>query len=370
MPDSLDRLTVRGFKSIRSLEQFELRKLNILIGANGAGKSNFVSLFTLLRAIVMQELELLVKKAGGADIQLYLGPKTTKKIEVELRFGLNRYQFSLEPTADNRLVFSEERVFFSGDFGTKERPLGRGHFESRLKDLKDVPGVAAEHGIPYHVFGSVESWTVYHFHDTSESAAVRRKGTTRDYEKLRPDAANLAAFLLHLRERTPQKYELIRESVRLVAPFFDDFKLRPEELAGDTVVQLEWSQRGSDYPFHPSQLSDGTLRFLCMATALLQPRLPATMLFDEPELGLHPYALGVLAGLLQQAATQAQVIVSTQSATLIDHFEPEDVVVVDRDEGASTFRRLDSRGLEEWLKQYSLGELWEKNVVHGGPVHE
>jgi predicted ATPase len=314
---------------------------------------------------------LAVKKAGGADVQLYLGPKVTRKLEVKLRFGVNGYESTLEPTADNGLVFSEEKVHFTGGaYGPSEQLLGRGHSESKLKDLRDAPGATADRGIPYYVFESIESWTVYHFHDTSDSAAVRRKGTTRDYEKLRPDAANLAAFLLHLRERDTQRYELIRESIRLVVPFFDDFRLRPEELGKDTVVQLEWSQRGSDYPFHPSQLSDGTLRFICMATALLQPRPPATMLFDEPELGLHPYALSVLAGLLRQAATRTQVIVSTQSATLIDHFEPEDVVVVDREEGASTFHRLDSRALEEWLKQYSLGELWEKNVVEGGPVHE
>lgn len=370
MSRAVDKLTVKGFKSIRSLEDFHLRKLNILIGANGAGKSNFVSLFTLLRAIATQELELAVKKGGGADVQLFLGPKITKKIEVELHFGVNGYRFSLEPTADNRLVFSDERVLFSGAFGPTRESLGRGHFESKLKDLKEAPGATAQHGIPYYVFRSVESWTVYHFHDTSESAPVRRQGTSRDYEKLRPDAANLAAFLLHLRERDSQRYELIRESIRLVVPFFDDFRLRPEGLGKDTVVQLEWSQRGSDYPFHPSQLSDGTLRFICMTTALLQPRPPATMLFDEPELGLHPYALSVLAGLLRQAATRTQVIVSTQSTTLIDHFDPEDVVVVDRKEGASTFDRLESRDLEEWLKQYSLGELWEKNVVEGGPVHE
>ncbi len=154
--------------------------------------------------------------------------------------------------------------------------------------------------------------------------------------------------------------------MRLAAPFFDDFRLEPEANGSDEVVQLEWTQRGSDYPFHPSRLSDGTLRFACPATALLQPVPPATLVFDEPELGLHPYALNVLAGLIKQAATRTQVIVSTQSAALLDHFEPEDVVVVDRRDGASGFRRLNSEPLKAWLSEYSLGELWRKNVFDGG----
>jgi predicted ATPase len=158
--------------------------------------------------------------------------------------------------------------------------------------------------------------------------------------------------------------------VRLVAPFFDDFKLRPQPNGADTTVQLEWTQKGSDYPFHPSQLSDGTLRFMCLATALLQPSPPATMVFDEPELGLHPYALGVLAGLLKQASERTQVIVSTQSAPLLDHFEADQVIVVDRKDGASEFRRLDPAMLTEWLNDYSLGELWQKNVFEGGPADE
>jgi predicted ATPase len=163
--------------------------------------------------------------------------------------------------------------------------------------------------------------------------------------------------------------------VRLAAPFFHDFKLRPVADKPE-LIQLEWLQRDSDYPFRPSQLSDGTLRFICLATALLQPMLPPTVLFDEPELGLHPYALTLLANLFRQAATQyghyvsKQVIVSTQSAPLLNEFTPEDVIVVERVEGGSTFRRLESSQLTEWLEEYSLGELWQKNVLGGRPQSE
>jgi predicted ATPase len=208
---------------------------------------------------------------------------------------------------------------------------------------------------------------VYHFHDTSMLAPMRRTGSVRDNEYLRPDAGNLGAFMLLLRDQHPRTYERIRDIVRLAAPFFDDFKFRPRPSNGDTTLHLEWTQRGSDYPFLVTQLSDGTLRFIALTTALLQPNPPTTILLDEPELGLHPYALNLLAALLKEVTTRTQVIVSTQSAPLLDNFEAEDVIVVEREDGGSTFKRQSSGELEEWLKNYSLGELWQKNVLGGRP---
>ncbi|MFA7013683.1 MAG: AAA family ATPase, partial [Desulfobacterales bacterium] len=126
----------------------------------------------------------------------------------------------------------------------------------------------------------------------------------------------------------------------------------------------------SSFPFQPWQLSDGTIRFICLAAALLQPSPPATVVIDEPELGLHPFALDVLAGLFRDASERTQLVVSTQSAGLLNHFEPDDVIVVDRELGASRFRRLDASSLAAWLEDFSLGELWQKNVFDGGPSHE
>ncbi len=170
---------------------------------------------------------------------------------------------------------------------------------------------------------------------------------------------------------TRRGYMLIRDTIRLIAPFFDDFLFRPEEKGGLQAVRLEWRQKGSDFPFQPSQLSDGTIRFICLATALLQPSPPATMVIDEPELGLHPYAVGLLAGLIRSVTESdiapAQLVVSTQSATLLDYFDAKDVVVVNRRDGASVFGRQNAEGLSEWLKEYSIGELWQKNVIEGGP---
>ena len=376
MGEPIKKLTIEGFKSIRKLEDFELRGLNVLIGANGAGKSNFVGFFRLLRELIDQRLQLAVATEGGADACLHLGPKVTQRLAAKLHFAANGYEFSLAPTVGNQMVFADEATIFRGFLGTSRKSLGSGHFEAKLKDLKDERGkMGAKHGVPYYVFSAVSSWVVYHFHDTSATAGVRRQGPINDNESLRPNAENLAAFLYGIRQTNPTIYEKIRDVVWLAAPFFDDFKLRPIPTNPD-LIQLEWLQKGSDYPFLANQLSDGTLRFICLATSLLQPSLPATVLFDEPELGLHPYALTLLANLFQQAAKQygthvsQQIIISTQSAPLLNEFAPEDVIVVERTQGQSTFRRLESVHLSEWVEEYTLGELWQKNVLGGRPQGE
>ncbi|SPE35960.1 putative ATPase [Candidatus Sulfopaludibacter sp. SbA6] len=370
MSETIKKLTIEGFKSIRKLENFELRPLNILIGANGAGKSNFVGFFRLLRELVEQRLQLAVQTMeGGADRCLYMGPKITRRFTAKLYFGQNGYQFALDPTPDNRLVFAEETTAPVGDWhwdGDIDHFLGFGYAESILKGIKDISRSEA----PRYVYEGISSWTVYHFHDTSLTAGVRRQRPINDNEALRPDAENLAAFLYRIRQTSPGSYSRIRDVVGLAAPFFDDFKLRPVPGTPD-LIELEWLQKDSDYPFRAHQLSDGTLRFICLATALLQPVRPPTMLFDEPELGLHPYALTLLGNLITRAAEEGtQLIVSTQSAPLLNEFVPEDVIVVERHQGESVFRRLDSSDLSEWLREYTLGALWQKNVLGGGPAPE
>jgi predicted ATPase len=196
---------------------------------------------------------------------------------------------------------------------------------------------------------------------------VRRTQPLNQNEILYQYAENLAAFLYRVRHTHPEHYARIRDVVRLAAPFFDDFNLRPIPTSPNEI-QLEWLQKDSAYPFRASQLSDGTLRFICLATALLQPDPPPTMLFDEPELGLHPYALTLLGNLFNQAAKQGtQIIISTQSAQLLNEFTPEDVIVVERVDAESKFRRLNSADLSEWLEDYTLGELWQKNVLGAKP---
>jgi len=371
--DTINKLTIRGFKSIRKLDDFPLRTLNVLIGANGAGKSNFVGFFRLLREMIEQRLQVAVATTeGGADACLYLGPKITNEFAADLYFGDNSYRFVLVPTPDNRLIFSEETVSVYGTVGLG-LSFGSGHFEAKLKNKGDERFSEKNvRDFPAAAYDSVSSWVVYHFHDTSVNASVRRPRALNDNESLRASAENLAPFLYRIQHTDLTSYLRIRDVVRLAAPFFHDFKLRPMPTSPD-LIQLEWQQKDSDYPFRANQLSDGTLRFICMATALLQPSCPPTILFDEPELGLHPYALTLLGNLFKQASVSRgssiskQVIISTQSAPLLNEFAPEDIIVVERTNGESTFRRLDSTHLSEWLDEYTLGELWQKNLLGGRP---
>ncbi len=369
MGEALQKLTLRGFKSIEALDDFELGKLTVLIGANGAGKSNFVDFFRMLRALADEALQKFVNQQGGADRLFFLGPKYTREVWAHLVFGENQYRFTLEPAADSGLIVGQEETLYTGGMGAGTWSIiGRGKLESAICDLKNEGGrLGARHGVEYYVHESLVSWVVYHFHDTSMAAPMRRDQSVRDRGALRHDGSNIAAFLLHLRKRHEETYTQIRDAVRLVAPFLDEFFLEPEKNGELEQVRLEWRQKGSDFPFQPSQLSDGTIRFICLATALSQPFPPATIVIDEPELGLHPFAISMLAELIQSAAERRQVIVSTQSPLLLDCFKPKDVVVVNRLEGRSIFQRLDKEELRDWLADYTIGELWQKNVVQGGP---
>ena len=372
MGQPIGKITLRGFKSIRDLEDFPLRNLNILIGVNGAGKSHFLDFFRLLRAMAEESLQTFIIQRGGADGFFFMGPKCTPRVSARLEFGQLVYEFALGPTSPAHLMIEGESIHDAGGAaeGGSTYSMSKGSLESVLKESRDPESVK---GRWFDLFGvniyePASSRVVYHFHDTSRQAPMRRVGSVRDNEYLRPDGENLGAFLLMLQEGHPQVYAKIRDTIRLAAPFFDDFQFRPKTSHGDEVLHLEWTQKDSDYPFLVTQFSDGTLRFIALATALLQPDPPATILLDEPELGLHPYVLDRLAGLVKTAATRTQVIVSTQSAPLLDNFVPEDIIVVKRREGASTFERLSSADLGEWLKDYSLGELWQKNMIGGRPA--
>ncbi|MFZ2630350.1 MAG: AAA family ATPase [Desulfosalsimonadaceae bacterium] len=374
MKQSLDKLTIKGFKSIQALENFELTNLNVLIGGNGAGKSNFIDFFRMLRAMMelplpgfsSANLQAYIADGGGSDDFLFNGPKITEQIEVETRFGPNGYRFKLAPTADETFIINDEaRYYENGDAGWWK--LGSGHSRPELLRDKDGRGAAGGRIVGFYVYDAISSWKIYHFHDTGKLAPMRRYETIDDSDYLRFDAANIAPFLLELKNNEKSTYNQIVDAIRLVAPFFDDFILKPNK---NEKVRLRWRQKGSDYPLKPHHLSDGTLRFICLTTALLQPDPPSTIIIDEPELGLHPYAIEILAELITAASKRTQLIISTQSPALVDYFEPEDIVVVNRKKGASVFNRLNKKDLSSWLQDYSLGDLWRKNIVTGGPAHE
>jgi len=374
MAQALDSLTIKGFKSIRALEDFKLTNLNVLIGGNGAGKSNFIDFFRMLRAMMelplpgltSANLKAYIADGGGSDDFLFNGPKITEQIEVETRFGLNGYRFKLAPTADETFIINDEARYYEGDPGGWWE-LGSGNLTPELLRDKDGSGAAGGLSVASYVYDAISSWKIYHFHDTGKVAPMRRFETIDDSDYLRFDAANIAPFLLDLKNSAKSAYNQIVDTIRLVAPFFNNFILKPNK---NEKVRLRWKQKGSDYPLKPHHLSDGTLRFICLTTALLQPDPPSAIIIDEPELGLHPYAIEILAELIEATARKTQLIVSTQSPALVDYFEPKDIIIVNRKKGASVFERLNKDELSIWLKDYSLGDLWRKNIIAGGPDYE
>lgn len=365
---ALDKLSIQGFKSIRELEGLQLNKLNIIVGANGAGKSNFISFFRMLRALIEGNLNRYVRDSGGAGDLLFQGRKVTQKMVFETHFGSRGYRFTLVPTpADGCAIEDEARYYADGSTGWWV--LGDSA-EGKSRLATEVLENQADSAYSRPVYNAITSWQIYHFHDTSMTTGMRNYEIIQDSKLLRTNAANLAPFLLGLRQDHPQQYQSITNAVRLVTPFFDDFILDPRQQGAKEEVNLSWLQKGSDYPMQPYHLSDGSIRFICLATALLQPNPPSTIIIDEPELGLHPAAIIILAELIQLAAQRTQVIVATQLPALIDQFSIEDIVVVNREAGASAFSRLNEADYAQWLESYSVGELWTKNVIAGGPRYE
>jgi predicted ATPase len=360
----IEKITIKGFKSIRNLSDFRLGKLNILIGANGVGKSNFVSYFRMLGELVEQRLQVWTTKQGKADRILSYGVKETSELESFITFGLNGYRFKLEPTIDANFTFSDESLFFKGSlFGDKWVSLGSGHSEANLKQKFEKGNEIAD-----YVYTSISNWKVFHFHDTSDTAGVKRLSSVHDNEYLRTDASNLAAYLYYLKNKHQNTYSRIRKTIGLAIPFFDDFVLKPQSLeSGEEQIRLLWKQKDSDYALWPSQLSDGSIRFICLTVALMQPDPPSTIIIDEPELGLHPFAIALLGALIRSAAHRMQVIVSTQSAPLVNEFSIDDLIVVERENGETVFKRHSQKDFEGWLEEYSVGELWEKNLLGGRP---
>ena len=361
---TLESISIKGFKSIRDVK-VELRDINVLIGANGSGKSNFVGALSFLRSIRLGNLQRYVRRADGADRVLHFGHEETDEVSIRVRFGGDEQEYSvtLAHTASDNLYIDSEYVCFWDE--TKQKRLGKViSGDGKEAGIRESDNCQAVRGVRRHL----NRWRLNHF---SSTAPMKRTAKLHDNRYLRADGSNLAAFLYLLREKHEGSYRFMRNTVRLVAPFFDDFVLEPMALNEDTI-RLEWKHKGTDAYFDVSSLSDGTLRFIALATLLQQPKelRPSVILLDDPELGLHPLAITMLASMVKSASVDTQVILATQSPILLDYFEPEDVLVADRVDGATEFTRLDSSKLAIWLEDYSIGELWEKNYLEGNPMPE
>lgn len=363
----LSRIQIEGFRSIASAE-LELKALNVFIGANGAGKSNFIAFLQLLNFALSRGLQTYVQTRGPASALLHFGPKVTPVLRAAVEFktdsGRNEYRCTLSHAQGDTLIFSHEEVEYhrAGFSEPKVVPLGSGgHRENGLAEpwAENEPTARIMKAL-------VGKCRVYQFHDTSLESYLRSTPRVDDNAYLRADGGNLAAFLLRLRTQHPQEFREIERTINTILPWFEDFVLEPQ---GQTVP-LRWRMTGRpDYEFSAGQLSDGSLRILCLLTLLLQPAdlRPQFIVLDEPELGLHPAAESLIAGLVKAVSDTSQVLIASQSATLLDHFAPDDVVVAENEDGKSTFQRLSSAALQTWIERYSLGQVWQKDVIGGRP---
>ena len=362
----LKSFTIKGYKSIKAIEGFKPKPVNILIGPNGAGKSNFISFFKFLSWMLNSngKLQEHVAYLGGANDILHDGADVTKSIdayiELETSSGCNEYQFSLMFAKPDKLVFKEEKYRYSAkrlEGKSVWAKCGVGHEEAKLPETTNDSARV--------ILNLLKRLIVYQFHNTSDTAPMRLKWSEADGRWLKQNGENLASFLYRIQNEEKEYYIRIIKYIRLVLPFFDDFDLYPEF----GQILLRWNEKGTTKIFNAGQASDGMLRTIALISLLAQnPKdLPAVLFLDEPELGLHPSAIDAVAGLIKAASTHCQVFIATQSISLVNNFELEDLVVIDRKNRNSEYYRPDSENLQVYLEEFSTGQIWEKNIIGGRP---
>ncbi|NLF82696.1 MAG: AAA family ATPase [Candidatus Gastranaerophilales bacterium] len=361
----IKRLRIDGYKSIKHLD-LELSSLNVLIGANGSGKSNFISFFELLNSIRNSFYfnEYVAEKAG-ADNFLFGGSKVTKKIESEVYFEDMLYKLYLSWQVGDRFSYNDEA------FLNMHCISGYNDLTSEPNDViiqYDNKKYLQFNSESLHFLNAYFNCKIYHFNDTSPDALIKKPQNINDNTYLKPNGANLSSYLYLIKEKYPEKFQYILDLLQLVAPFIFRLKPRPDE-RNPNYILLEWEHRKfKDKYFDINHLSDGTLRFLCIVTALITAEENATIIIDEPELGLHPHAISVLAGIMKSVSKQGkQIIASSQSVTLINEFKAEDILVSDLINNETHIRRLTQEEVEAWLEDYKIGTIWEKNIIGGTP---
>ena len=368
----IESVSIRGFRSLADFQVTELPDAAVLIGANGSGKSNFIRFFEMMSWMLRsRDLAGFVERQGGADDQLFRGNRTTPRMNAEISLrtheGRNDYLFALSYAHHDRFFFSEERFRFSRAHRSTEAPwqsLEGGHREAAIVDVRygasHVNSKTAQ--VIVHL---LRDCSAFQFHDTSDNSNFKKKWDLEDNNQLRSDGGNLAAILHRLEQENSKLYEMICRHIRRVLPVFDRFAIEPSY----GKVSLRWQAKGTDKTMGAHLTSDGSLRFFALVTLLNLPpeMLPSVVLLDEPELGLHPAAVTLIGGMIKALATQKQVIVATQSPLLVDSFDLNEIFVLDLEDGRTKVRRLCNSDYQDWLDEYTTGELWQKNLLGGRP---
>ena len=371
----IESVRIKGFRSLADVELSGLQNANVLIGANGSGKSNFIRFFEMMSWMLRsRRLGEFVERHGGADDQLYGGNRVTPRMEAELALrteaGRNDYRFALVHAHPDRFVFTEEAFRFSATgFPTEARwqHAPSGQSEAAIVDIAQAsPSPGVNPTTARVIVHLLKSCHVYQFHDTSDTSNLKKRCDAEDNNYLRTHGGNLAAVLHRLEHDDVRRFDLICRHVQRVLPVFDRFQV--DESYGK--VSLRWKATGTDRTFGAHLTSDGSLRFFALVTLLNLPleMLPNVLLLDEPELGLHPAAVALVGGMIKSLAVDRQIIVATQSPLLVDVFDLEELIVLNLQDGRTTFRRPDADEYRQWLDEgFMPGEIWQKNLIGGRP---
>lgn len=361
----IEQVIIKNYKSIRDLT-LPLNKLNVLIGSNGAGKSNFISFFELTKAIYEQRFGSYTLAKGGIDNLLYRGRKISPSMQGLLDFeNTNAFFYEIKPAQSNKGYIEKTGDYFNTNHYSEKKYV---KWNLRLWDnaVEESSLIQKPQWRAGYLRKYLSSFTIYHFHDTSASSPMRGDCNINDNAYLRDNGSNLAAYLYSLMQNDEKTFRLVEGVIRSIAPYFKGFKLRPDANNKESI-RLEWEEKDTDMYLNGYSFSDGTLRFIALATLLLQSNPPEIIIIDEPELGLHPAAINKLAELAKRASLKSQIILSTQSTNLLNCFDVEDIIVVDRTDNQSVFRHLSGEELEKWMDDYnmSISDLWEKNMIGG-----
>ena len=313
-----------------------------------------MSFFEFLDYLYNKNLQEYVGLRGGIERFLHKGNHPSTAIEGYVKFdgGTTSYSFQLQPAADT-FVVSAETLWYKENL-LENLPYTK---EAQIKTNAGHQNTYLER--------QLSGYKKYHFHETGKNSPFNSTAQVgKDSLVLYNKGENLAPVLYKIKHEDPEIYSSIVKTIQSIAPYFSDFMLEPND-AG--YLKLYWQDKFSACNYGVPDLSDGTIRFIAMAVLLMQPHPPETIVIDEPELGLHPFAISTLAGMLSSAAGRgSQVIIATQSVELVSCFQPHDIVAVDQKDGSSVFNRLKNNDYRTWLEEYSLGELWKMNIINKG----
>lgn len=370
----IQSIKIANFKSIYRAN-VQLNNLNILIGQNGAGKSNFISFFKFLERLSEQQLTQYIFQAGGISSFLHKGFEESQEIRFNMEFNsgnpnyLNIYEAKIISDGENYVIDTEYLGYWD-KFKHSEPFLDNIWTQEKESSLKKKAN-SNKFKIARYIYNYLQRLKLFHFHDTSSNAAIKLPQPVEDVYFFKNEGQNLAPYLSFIKSSDYNSYLKIVETIRLVFPSFHDFVLAESPYAKGKIL-LRWKEKSSENIYSVKQMSDGTLRFICLAVLLLDTipngNQPETIILDEPELGLHPFAIHILAELIQKAAISRQIIIATQSVNLINHFTPKDLLIVERNEKDQTvFKRVAEENFNSWLEDYTLGQLWENNFFGGRP---